>query len=65
VRNEDVFIVQSTCCTEDASVNDNLMELLLMISAARRSSAARITAVVPYYAYARQVGAVPPTHSPL
>ena len=50
VRGCDVFIVQPTC----APVNDNLMELLIMIDAMRRASAARITAVVPYYGYARQ-----------
>jgi ribose-phosphate pyrophosphokinase len=50
VRGKDVFIVQSTC----APSNDNLMELLVMIDAARRSSARRITAVIPYYGYARQ-----------
>lgn len=51
VRGCDVFIVQSTC----APVNDNLMELLIMIDAMRRASARRITAVIPYYGYARQV----------
>jgi ribose-phosphate pyrophosphokinase len=50
IRGEDVFIVQST----SAPVNDNLMELLVMIDAARRSSANRITAVIPYFGYARQ-----------
>jgi ribose-phosphate pyrophosphokinase len=50
VRGRDVFIVQPTCCP----VNDNLMELLIMIDAFKRSSAARITAVMPYYGYARQ-----------
>ncbi len=50
VRGADVFIVQPTC----APVNDNLMELLIMIDAMRRASAQRITAVVPYYGYARQ-----------
>ncbi|MEX0899514.1 MAG: ribose-phosphate diphosphokinase [Gammaproteobacteria bacterium] len=50
VRGRDVFIVQSTC----APTNDNLMELLVMIDAMRRSSAERITAVVPYFGYARQ-----------
>jgi ribose-phosphate pyrophosphokinase len=50
IRGEDVFIIQSTC----TPVNDSLMELLIMIDAARRSSATRITAVVPYFGYARQ-----------
>ena len=50
VRGRDVFIVQSTC----APTNDNLMELLVMIDAMRRSSAGRITAVMPYFGYARQ-----------
>ena len=50
VRGEDVFIIQST----STPVNDNLMELLVMIDAAKRSSASRITAVIPYFGYARQ-----------
>ena len=50
VRGKDVFILQSTC----APTNDHLMELLVMIDAVRRSSAQRITAVVPYFGYARQ-----------
>ena len=50
VRGRDVFIIQSTC----APVNENLMELLIMIDAAKRASAGRITAVVPYFGYARQ-----------
>jgi ribose-phosphate pyrophosphokinase len=50
VRGSDVFIVQSTC----GPVNNNLMELLIMIDAARRASAGRITAVIPYFGYARQ-----------
>lgn len=50
VRGADVFIVQSTC----APVNNNLMELLIMIDALKRASAGRITAVIPYYGYARQ-----------
>jgi len=50
VRGKDVFVVQSTC----APTNDNLMELLVMIDALRRSSAYRITAVIPYFGYARQ-----------
>lgn len=50
VRGSDVFIVQSTC----APVNSNLMELLIMIDAMKRASAGRITAVIPYFGYARQ-----------
>jgi ribose-phosphate pyrophosphokinase len=50
VRGSDVFIVQSTCMP----VNNNLMELLIMIDALKRASAGRITAVIPYYGYARQ-----------
>ncbi|HEY7775922.1 MAG TPA: ribose-phosphate diphosphokinase [Kineobactrum sp.] len=50
VRGKDVFVVQPTC----APTNDNLMELLVMIDALRRASAARITAVLPYFGYARQ-----------
>jgi ribose-phosphate pyrophosphokinase len=50
VRGRDVFILQPTC----PPVNDHLMELLVMADACRRASAARITAVVPYYGYARQ-----------
>ena len=50
VRGRDVFIVQPTC----PPANDNLMELLLMVDACRRASAARITAVIPYFGYARQ-----------
>ena len=50
VRGEDVFIIQSTC----NPANDNLMELLIVIDACKRSSAGRITAVMPYYGYARQ-----------
>ena len=50
VRNSDVFLIQSTC----KPVNDHLMELLVMIDACRRASADRITAVIPYFGYARQ-----------
>jgi ribose-phosphate pyrophosphokinase len=50
VRGSDVFIIQSTC----QPVNDNLMELLVMIDAIKRASAGRITAVIPYFGYARQ-----------
>ena len=50
VRGSDVFLIQSTC----KPVNDNLMELLIMIDACRRASAGRITAVIPYFGYARQ-----------
>ncbi len=58
VRGSDVFVVQSTCSfVKDGalhSVNDALMELLIMIDALRRASAGRITAVIPYFGYARQ-----------
>jgi ribose-phosphate pyrophosphokinase len=56
VRARDVFVIQSTC----APVNDNLVELLLMIDAFKRSSARRITAVLPYYGYSRQDKKVAP-----
>ena len=56
VRLRDIYVVQSTC----APVNKNLMELLLMIDAIKRSSARRITAVIPYYGYARQDKKVAP-----
>src|SRR5215472_15794681 len=59
VRGRDIFLVQPTC----TPVNENLMELLILIDAFKRASAARITAVLPYYGYARQdrkdVGRVP------
>jgi ribose-phosphate pyrophosphokinase len=61
VRGRDIFIIQPTC----PPVNDNLMELLIIIDSFKRSSAERITAVLPYYGYARQdrkdVGRVPIT----
>jgi len=56
VRKRDVFIIQSTC----VPVNENLMELLLMIDAMKRASATRVTAVIPYYGYARQDKKVAP-----
>jgi ribose-phosphate pyrophosphokinase len=56
VRNADVFIIQSTCYP----TNDNLMELILMIDAAFRASARRITAVMPYFGYSRQDRKVEP-----
>ena len=56
VRGSDVFVVQSTC----TPVNNNLMELLIMIAALKRASAGRITAVIPYYGYARQDRKVSP-----
>ncbi len=55
-RGTDAFIIQSTC----PPVNDNLMELLIMIDALKRASARRITAVIPYYGYARQDRKVKP-----
>ena len=50
MRGKDVFVLQSTC----APTNDNLMELLIMVDALKRASAGRITAVIPYFGYARQ-----------
>ena len=58
VRGSDVFVVQSTCSfvkdDKTGTVNDALMELLIMIDALKRASAGRITAVIPYFGYARQ-----------
>lgn len=56
VRSKDVFVIQSTCYP----VNENLVELLLMLDALKRASANRITAVIPYYGYARQDKKVAP-----
>ncbi len=56
VRGDDVFVVQPTC----APVNNNIMQLCLMLDALKRASAARITAVIPYYGYARQDRKVSP-----
>lgn len=56
IRGSDVFVIQPTC----HPVNDNIMELLLMIDALKRASARRITAVIPYYGYARQDRKVQP-----
>src|SRR3954466_3352578 len=54
IRGTDVFVIQPTCGTSTGSVDQHLMELMIMVDAFRRSSAARITAVIPYYGYARQ-----------
>ena len=54
IRGTDVFIVQPTCAGAGGSVDQALVELMIMIDAFRRSSAARITAVIPYYGYGRQ-----------
>ena len=61
VRGEDVFIIQST----SYPANDNLMELLVIIDALRRASARRITAVMPYFGYARQDRKTTPAHADL
>lgn len=54
VRNCDVYILQSTCPSENGSVNDNLMELYLLVRALKRASAQSVTAIIPYFGYARQ-----------
>jgi ribose-phosphate pyrophosphokinase len=54
VRNKEVYIIQSTCCNCTKSVNDSIMELFLLVRTMKRASAASITAVIPYYGYARQ-----------
>lgn len=54
VRDKDIYILQSICSTHDASVNDNLMELFLLIRSCKRASAKKIIAVIPYFGYARQ-----------
>ena len=54
VRNKDIFILQPTCPSEKQSINDNLMELYLLVRTMKRSSAASVTAIIPYYGYARQ-----------
>ena len=54
IRGSDAFIIQTHCHSEDMSINDALMEHLIMVDAARRASAKRITVVCPHYGYARQ-----------
>ncbi|MGE4566239.1 MAG: ribose-phosphate diphosphokinase [Acidimicrobiales bacterium] len=54
IRGSDVFILQTHCQTEEISINDALMEQLIMVDAAKRASAKRITVVCPHYGYARQ-----------
>lgn len=54
VRNKDIYIVQPTCPSEKQSINDNIMELFLLVRTMKRSSAKSVTAVIPYYGYARQ-----------
>lgn len=54
IRNAEIYLIQSTCSTNGSSVNDNIMELYLLIRAMKRASAKHVTAVIPYYGYARQ-----------
>jgi len=54
VRGQNVFILQPTCQSRDKSINDNLMELFLLVRTMKRASANSITAIIPYYGYARQ-----------
>lgn len=54
VRGKDIFIIQPTCQNEEQSVNDSLMELYLLVRTMKRASANSITAIIPYYGYARQ-----------
>ncbi|WP_231938298.1 ribose-phosphate pyrophosphokinase [Buchnera aphidicola] len=61
IRGSDVFLIQSTC----SPANDNLMELIIMIDALRRASAKRITAVMPYFGYARQDRRIRSTRVPI
>lgn len=54
IRNRDAYVIQSTCTSNGQSVNDHIMELYLMIRALKRASTNSITAIIPYYGYARQ-----------
>src|SRR5262249_9344243 len=54
VRGKDIYIIQSIAKSDSGSINDNLMELYLLIRTLKRSNAATITAIIPYYGYARQ-----------
>lgn len=54
IRNCDIYVLQSTCPTANASVNDNIMELFFMVRAMKRASAKSVTAIIPYFGYARQ-----------
>lgn len=54
IRGKEIYILQSICSSLDASVNDNLMELFLLVRSCKRASAKKITAVIPYFGYARQ-----------